>query len=496
MNRCRRRLLIVSYILLAASAVNFIKTYSRFLQGLSNNKGITSQRKQRNGNVISVLYTVTSMNEFDTGRRATLKGYDRFSNTIVPIMKESAVSMEKAGFEVTVQLITHYKVKDHRKEELLGALQPHITGGIMIWDEATPIGYAVVEKATKRVQEITRALARQHRYVIKDRFLEHDLFVNFEDDMVIKGVHLQQYWAMTNRIYDLRFSAPTFLEGVSTTQRALAQFHGPMTRTQLSRLIPGFLRVEVAIKGKNPVEKEAFPQIPVSFEWNKTISEAHVDPDICCRVSKETVSEQIPERPTSHNDLLFWETAIDALGIRKLPTREWVLLLGGSIDVWYPKPMFIVGDYWSGQDHGYFGNMSRPDKTKSRYMSNQGGWMATRRQIKEWNLQWCRGGFLPPFREADMPASGLATRTVEFWSGSGQLAGVKSCNLQRVVSLAPDEFSRHLLYHASNNKQLASTVRHKFTSRSIDVFWGQLNTIRKNAEERIQQEANTKSEEE
>jgi hypothetical protein len=43
-------------------------------------------------------------------------------------------------------------------------------------------------------------------------------------------------------------------------------------------------------------------------------------------------------------------------------------------------------------------------------------------------------------------------------------------------------FERQLLYHSSNNKQRQPNVQHRFSSRNIQEFWGQLNTVRKNAE--------------
>ena len=75
---------------------------------------------------------------------------------------------------------------------------------------------------------------------------------------------------------------------------------------------------------------------------------------------------------------------------------------------------------------------------------------------------------------------GLDTRSVEYWSGGIQLSGIQSCNMQRIMTLDPDGFSRHLLYHTSNNKQ--RQARRIFSGRNLNEFWGQLNTIRKNAE--------------
>jgi hypothetical protein len=46
-------------------------------------------------------------------------------------------------------------------------------------------------------------------------------------------------------------------------------------------------------------------------------------------------------------------------------------------------------------------------------------------------------------------------------------------------------FERQLLYHSSNNKQRQDNVQHRFSSRNIQEFWGQLNTVRKNAEKAI-----------
>ena len=84
-------------------------------------------------------------------------------------------------------------------------------------------------------------------------------------------------------------------------------------------------------------------------------------------------------------------------------------------------------------------------------------------------------------------------RSVEYWSGGIQLVGVNSCNLQRILTLDPDGFSRHLLYHTSNNKQHEHSlrVRYQFSGRSVNEFWGQLNTIRKNAEAAMRAEEET-----
>ena len=207
-----------------------------------------------------------------------------------------------------------------------------------------------------------------------------------------------------------------------------------------------------------------------------------LDPSICCHVHNETANAHIPLAPRIH-DLYFWETSIDALGVRQMPGSilGWALLQVGTSEVLAHEA--AIYDYWSGRDHGYFteNNGKRPRTTKGRYMNNQGGWMGTRRQVLEWHAEQCRDGFLPPFYHSQL--DGLGPESVEWWSGGQQLAGARDCNLVRVIPLEPRQFARHLLYHTSNNKQRSGNVQHRFSSRTIQEFWGQLNTVRKNAEQ-------------
>ena len=67
--------------------------------------------------------------------------------------------------------------------------------------------------------------------------------------------------------------------------------------------------------------------------------------------------------------------------------------------------------------------------------------------------------------------------------------GQNACKLQRILSLDPDKFSRQLLYHAANNKQRQLHARKK-KDRFVKVnnLLGQLNTVKKRAEEKAKQE--------
>mmetsp|Transcript_24909 Transcript_24909/g.27855 ORF Transcript_24909/g.27855 Transcript_24909/m.27855 type:complete len:110 (-) Transcript_24909:171-500(-) len=102
--------------------------------------------------------------------------------------------------------------------------------------------------------------------------------------------------------------------------------------------------------------------------------------------------------------------------------------------------------------------------------------MATKEQLIRMNNKLCRGNFLPPFNKMGISDyDDLGPHTVEFWSGSYQFftGGRNHCNMQRIISMNPDHFSNHLLYHTANNKQKEIRM-----VRMNDLF-GQLNHVRK-----------------
>jgi hypothetical protein len=434
------------------------------------------------------------MSEFDTGLRSTRKGNDRFAHTILPVAQESILSMLQGGYQVDLYLITHYNMSTERRVQLSQAMPDGV--GIQVWDDATPLGYDEFMDRQK-VVPVMRSLARQHRFVIKDKFSHYDLFVNFEDDMVIHGSHLRHFVNVTQTLFQLRQTAADALPvtDVPTVDEALVRFHGDMTKIQLERCIPGFMRVEVMLPGFQRHKRNLNP-IPIHYHWGEQ-SESHIDPTVCCELNATLgwLSHQTPTH-ASPSQLHYWETSIEGLQVRQLPNREWVLLHGGNKDDLYLDPSYPVGGYWVGRAHSFnitgndviaggrylTGLDARPDPTKGRFMSNQGGWMGTRRQVRDWDARHCRGGFLPPYDEPHYVRDGLESRTVEFWSGGISLAGVMSCNLQRVVPLDPDRFSAHLLYHVSNNKQKERNLQYRFSSHTVDEFWAQLNAVRKSAE--------------
>ena len=93
----------------------------------------------------------------------------------------------------------------------------------------------------------------------------------------------------------------------------------------------------------------------------------------------------------------------------------------------------------------------------------------------------CMGPFLPPYDPPAYYSDGQESMNVEFWSGSYQFfTGVKSgCNMQRLMSIHPDHFSKHLIYHVANNKQ-KQLARERMVR--ADNLFAQLNSVQKMAQ--------------
>jgi hypothetical protein len=77
-------------------------------------------------------------------------------------------------------------------------------------------------------------------------------------------------------------------------------------------------------------------------------------------------------------------------------------------------------------------------------------------------------------------------RNVEWYSGGMQLSTVRhACNMQRIILLDPVHFSKSLLYHTANNKQRQLTDKREAAFTKANTLLGQLNTIKKRAEQEI-----------
>ena len=426
-----------------------------------------------------VLYIVTTLSEYDTGSRNTLRGFDRLKETFIPVVREGIESMIRVGLNVDLVVISHYNMTRSRliREALPGMV------GMEVWDDATPLGYKLEDTRHTYTQSITRALARQHRYVIKDKLSHYDFFVCFEDDMLITGETILNFMEVSNELRRLRESAPD--ESPSAGQ--INNFYGDLSKRQLQRLIPGFIRVEVLLDEELYGAREEMGPVPIK-------DRPLVDPKPCCELHNPlTVNRNRPASPDS-DKLVLWESNIKAMGIRKMPADskfDWVVFQRGPRLV---SNDLVINDYWSGKT-GYFRKAPdpedrlRPDPKAFRYINNQGGWMATREQIWEWHTEVCPGGFLPPYEDPEYHLDGLDKRNVEYWSGGlSMYTREHGCNLQRIIPLDPARFARSLLYHTANNKQKQFTKKREYLIK-VNDFMGELNTVRKDAEAELQRKS-------
>ncbi|KAL3940101.1 MAG: hypothetical protein SGBAC_005285 [Bacillariaceae sp.] len=422
---------------------------------------------------LRILYTVTTLAEYDGGSRATTKGADRMQNVLIPVVKESVDSMLSHGFEVDVFIVAFYKMT--RFELIRNALPPSVN--VSVWDEAAPLSYKGDQhgKPNAKLHHNTIGLARQHRFVVKDHLFQYDFFCNWEDDMVVHGDHIENYLEMTKELYRLRELAP---DKTLDNKQGSKNFFGPLNKEQLKRTLPGFIRVEALLDEETHGTQQELDPVPVG-------ERPEIDPKPCCHLRNESLSS--PTRPASplSNKLFMWEVGIKAVGIRHMPEESnlgWVLLQRGPSRGKDVVKDHTMSDYWSNQDNKYF-QERRPASISFHGINNQGGWMGTQRQIWEWHTEVCPGGFLPPYEAPHYRFDGLDMRNVEWWSGGISLVTARhACNMQRLISLEPSRFARHLLYHSANNKQRQLQFKKK-TFVKVNDFYAQLLTVQNDAKE-------------
>ena len=434
---------------------------------------------------LRILYIVTSLAEFNTGKRDTIKGQDRLAEVLVPTLVDSVTSIQQmTNAQVDVFLIVAYQLKPERE----AWIREHLPAGLIVWGDACPLGYEARHSPNKVIDN-TRALARQHRYVIRDYLPYYDLFIAMEDDMRITGHAVQQYMKMTHTLENLLADAPEQVKGSGDLP-----FKQPLSKLQLNRMIPGFVRVEVLLDPQeHPAQSELDP-IPLDYDWDG--QEQHFDPRPCCHLqpSLDLPAQQqrpLPEAPDK-DLVVIWETNIRAMAVRQLfNTQKFresdpcVTLLPGPGKKLQNEEMTI--GYWSGDDGAFGKDATKPSGGEPKLIAQQGGWMMTARQIERMHDEnLCQGSFLPPFDHPVYVDDGQASMNVEFWSGGYQLlTGVKGgCNMQRVVDLSSAEaFSKHLIYHTANNKQRQLSKERMLRA---EHFWAQLNSVRKAALSKMQ----------
>jgi hypothetical protein len=462
-----------------------------------------------------ILHIVTALAEYNNGMRGTSRGEDRLSNMLIPLLAESVTSMKnhKPHWTVDVYLVLGWELAPERRALIEQALPKGVN--LEIWDDAVPLGYD--KQKNNKISAITRTLARQHRLVIYDKLDDYDFFNVWEDDMRITAQHVQYFMDMSQEFEHLRLEALEKEEGGNRDDSSSKRgdlFYGNLSSAQIKSMVPGFFRVEVmpSIEDANKNTQQTVDPVPTDsifedivsqtsgkafFRQSKEEKHLHINPRPCCHVlassheadnsikqekaDQATILQKLPTTPAAEQ-LMTWETNIMGFSLREFPsssTLDWVAFQLGPKGL--PDEQY-THSFWSGEP-GYFGpETERAIGGNPQLFGQQGGYMLHRAHILRLEQDLCPGRYLPPFDEPYFKQDGLWMNNVEFYSGGYQIFSDNrmkaGCNLQRVVDLNPANFSKHLLYHTSNNKQRTITINRRV---KVDNLFGQLNTVRKAA---------------
>jgi len=462
-----------------------------------------SQQTTSSHEQLKVLLVVTSLVQYDKGTRGTQHGYDRLQHVVLPQLTDSVSSMVNKGWKVDVYFVLGYESLENDRRQMIKDALPNGVG-LEYWEDAIPYHYAnTYNKRPKNDQTLNiadHALSRQHRFVLRDKLPYYDFFACFEDDIRITAEHVINFLQLSSdikQLHDKAMSSPDHLVHVEDESPPRSQRHqpndgasfgndvvgDPISAEHVKRLFPGLIRVEVLDRQPfHPLRKSGVldnhrfvkevPPSPNTYTTSRNgdVPESILNPTICCEEDEPGRGKLTPH--PKMNELVLWETNIQATGVRKLPHPiGWVAVLP-------VEDRSDVGSWWSGYPDTYGeSNMKRPRRIDAT-LAQQAGFMATRSQIQYFHDVACPGGFLPPFDSNHWKGDSLQRHSVEFWSGGFQLFG--QCYLNRILPLEPRQFEKQLIYHVSNNKQ--RTIAAKKVIRVQD-FYGQILKVKERAEE-------------
>ena len=507
---------------------------------------------------------------------------DRLNDIVFPIILdgvESFIASNEYSI-IDVYMITSYEFTKEMYQSITTQLQDYKSShnfdvGFQVWDNAMPMDYScryvrdpttgkkdslrqcyasnhrLKDPSQATVLELGAQLARQHRYVIKDKFPYYDFFVVFEDDMRVTQTHISNHQSTMKQLnqfkqYVLKNGGTIGGGAIASATNSITQaiskklqqlnngeeedesleFMNDMIIQHVERLRPGLIRVEVLPQdvSKQRIQQELDP-IPLSTTItynNKTYSSltssssrsssmvGGIDAEPCCHMKHHLPTVNNNNTKPKGNELMIWETGILGMSVRQMPPSSpeesslgWVALLPGPMSgrhlpgykaIYYkglvPLPPSSAGSGGGDNDQNPQGEASSTSIVKKnkdrypreggdpRYLAQSAGWMGSPKELMELHTKLCDGGFLPPYDESRrFQRDGLHRHNVEFWSGGIQM-WCGFCNIQRIVSLDPNRFSKHLIYHTANNKQ--KKIPEERLVRVTD-FFGQLHTLKEEA---------------
>jgi hypothetical protein len=519
------------------------------------------QQHEHNNNTFKMLYVMTSSSKTyrkEYGRRhvnntGTL---DRLKDMIFPILQHNIESfydnnnnndnndilsyLQKQSpvierIQVDLFMITSYSINQTELQQLRTSL-PYNTG-LELWQQAQPLSYSCKEYDSRLVPVMrgrnckhyrsnekgrkydspfneTRLftgyaqLAREHRYVIKDKLPYYDFFVVLEDDMVYTSQHVLQYIKLNNlrveqirkekhlliqKMKNMKNDPPKQQQSKSAIFRQLhiiemsetTKWNTDLELEVLEQMRPGFIRTEV-VEERFPLQlrqqlqdrSRQILQIKQKQKESKLFKDDEPDQDGtidvsgCCDLPKHIATQMSKSVLHPHprlEDVIVWETNTNGLNV-----RPWTAISKTNSNSWWIAATMIGSlkfpSYWAGE---VFSLNKGRGPADPKLIAQSAGWMGHAFDVLDFDTNHCSGmgGFLPPFdgHPYQFALDGLWKHNVEFWSGGVQLWDW--CHIQRYFSLeSAREFSNHLVYHSSNNKQYAKTDR----LVPIQTLWDEL----------------------
>jgi hypothetical protein len=360
-------------------------------------------------------------------------------------------------------------------------------------------------------------LARQHRYVIKDKLPYYDFFVVLEDDMVYTSQHVLQYIKLNNlRVEQIRKEKHILIQSMKNNMKndppkqqqqqqlqsksaVFRQLHIiEMSETTkwnkdlelevLEQMRPGFIRTEVVEerfplqlrqqlqdRSRQILQIKQMQKESKLFKDDEPDQDGTIDVSGCCDLPNHIATQMSNAVLHPHprlEDVIVWETNTNGLNV-----RPWTAVSKTSKtnpNSWWIAATMIGSlkfpSYWAGE---VFSLNKGRGPADPKLIAQSAGWMGHAFDVLDFDTNHCSGmgGFLPPFdgHPYQFALDGLWKHNVEFWSGGVQLWDW--CHIQRYFSLeSAREFSNHLVYHSSNNKQYAKTDR----LVPIQTLWDEL----------------------
>ncbi len=386
--------------------------------------GLFTQNKRNKPNTLSdlrILKIVLSTKNFEKNENGLKAKY--ITDELIPSLLETftSISSSQDRTEVDIYLILTWKLKDDLRQKIQTSMPSK--SSIVIID-----GVSSHHKDTGETRDVDSSslfVINEYQKIIKQYLEKYDFFTVFEVDMRITSKHILHYIQIVNDIDHLLESATETRQNQNTDNELALK---PLEKSFISKLVPGYLLVNVASKVHSVTTSNDVDLInkPISHE-NKP-----VDPSICCLPRGKHEFQSIPD---SSNIILHEMPSAQRI-LRKVQIDKIDSLRQVVMESTNQNDLQILNTSHIQQ------NLRKKNKEKPlKHMNyNQIGWMGTQKQISQWISNF--GCF------EDVLDS--TNKNIKLISDQSLIRGVPpGCDVVPFLSLDTDVFSKQLVYFNS-----------------------------------------------